>query len=155
MKSFRFLNGHGAMLLAGFGLAAIGLALEPARPRLALPQGGGGSGNEDTDDPPTAEPEFPQLPAIGNSDSNGSMIAVTGIDLTGSSILYLIDTVNRQLAVYQANGGAASTQGIKLVGARRIDLDLQLNGWNDRSEYSFEELESKFSELRAPAKPVK
>lgn len=152
MKSIRFLNGHGAMLLAGFGLAAIGLALEPARPRLSIPQG---SGNEDTADPEAEQPEFPQLPAMGNSDSNGSMIAVTGIDLTGSSILYLIDTVNRQLAVYQANGGAASTQGIKLVGARRIDLDLQLNGWNDRSEYSFEELESKFSELRAPAKPVK
>jgi hypothetical protein len=152
MKSIRFLNGHGAILLAGFGLAAIGLALEPVRPRLSLPQG---SGNEDAADPVVQEPEFPQLPAMGNSDSNGSMIAVTGIDLTGSSILYLIDTVNRQLAVYQANGGAPSTQGIKLVGARRIDLDLQLNGWNDRSEYSFEELESKFSELRAPAKPVK
>lgn len=152
MKITRFLNGHGAILLAGFGLAAIGLAIEPARPRLAIPQGTGGG---DPEDPPSQLPELPHLPVMGNSDSNNSMIAVTGIDVTGSSILYLVDTVNRQLAVYQANGGSASTQGVKLVGARRIDLDLQLNGWNDRSEYSFEDLEKKFAELRVPAKPVK
>lgn len=155
MKSYRFLNNHGALLLAGFGLAAIGLALEPVRPRLSIPQGTGGGTGAGGDNPQTQQPEIPQLPAMGNSDSNGSMIAVTGIDLTGASILYLVDTVNRQLAVYQANGGSASTQGIKLVGARRIDLDLQLNGWNDRSEYSFEELEGKFSQLRANAKPGK
>ncbi len=150
MRSYRFLNGHGALLLAGFGLAAIGLALEPARPRLAIPQG-----TEDETPVEDEEPEIPALPAMGNSDSNGSMIAVTGIDLTGASILYLVDTVNRQLAVYQANGGSASTQGIKLVGARRIDLDLQLDGWNDRSEYSFEDLEREFEKRRASTQPVK
>ena len=49
------------------------------------------------------------------------MIAVTGVDVTGSSILYLIDTESRHLAVYQAQGGASGTQQIKLVGARNID----------------------------------
>jgi hypothetical protein len=62
------------------------------------------------------------------------MIAVTGIDVTGSSILYLVDTEEQQLAVYQANGGSPSTQGVKLVGARRIDLDLRLDGFNDKTE---------------------
>jgi hypothetical protein len=75
------------------------------------------------------------------------MIAVTGVDITGSSILYLIDTVNPHMAVYQANGGSAGTQSIKLVAARRIDLDLQLNGLNDRSEFTYSELEERFSEL--------
>lgn len=70
----------------------------------------------------------------GTADSNGSMIAVTGMDITGQSVLYLIDTEQKQLAIYQANGGSSGTRGVQLVGARRIDLDLQLEGFNDRTE---------------------
>ncbi len=81
------------------------------------------------------------------------MIAVTGIDLTGSSILYLIDTERRQLAVYQASGGTDSMQGVKLVGARKIDLDLQLEGFNDKSQYSYEELEKKFADNQRNVAP--
>ena len=33
-----------------------------------------------------------------------------------SSVLYLIDTVNRQLAVYQGSGGTGSMESIRLVG---------------------------------------
>jgi hypothetical protein len=96
----------------------------------------------------------PMVPAFGTADSNGTMIAVTGIDITGSSILYLVDTQSKHLAVYQANGGSESSQGIKLVGARRIDLDLQLDGLNDKSQYSVQELERKFAEIGgAPADP--
>ncbi len=82
------------------------------------------------------------------------MIAVTGIDMTGSSILYLVDTKGRHMAVYQASGGSDSTQGLKLVGARRIDLDLELEGYNDKSEYPVQELQKKFSEIgHAPRIP--
>ena len=47
-----------------------------------------------------------------------------------------------------------SSQNVKLVGARRIDLDLQLYGYKDESEHSYEELEKKFvdSGLLAPVK---
>jgi hypothetical protein len=83
--------------------------------------------------------------AFATADSNGSMIAVTGLDVTGASLLYLVDTENKQLAVYQAVGGSRSMQGLKLVGARRIDLDLQLDGFNDHSEYTFKELEKEFA----------
>ena len=65
-------------------------------------------------------------------------------------MLFLIDTVNRQMAVYQAMGGSESTQGLKLVAARRIDLDLQLYGLNDKSEYSYEELQKRFAEQKRP-----
>ncbi len=74
------------------------------------------------------------LAAGGTADSNGSMIAVTGVDMTGQSILYLIDTETKHICVYQATGGSKSTRGIQFLGARRIDLDLQLDGFNDRSE---------------------
>ena len=77
------------------------------------------------------------------------MIAVTGMDVTGQSILYLVDTVSNHLAVYQANGGASSTQGIKFVGARNISLDLALDGFNDKTESNgrpmkFKDLEKEF-----------
>lgn len=94
--------------------------------------------------PQQTEVQIPQMPAIANADSNNRMIAVTGIDVTGSSILYLVDTEQMRLAVYQANGGSASTQGVKLVGARRIDLDLLLDGLNDESEYTYKELREEF-----------
>jgi hypothetical protein len=74
------------------------------------------------------------IPAGGTADSNGRMIAVTGVDVTGQSVLYLIDSVDRQLAVYQANGGSSGTMGLRLIGARKIDLDLQLEGFNDKTE---------------------
>jgi len=87
-----------------------------------------------------------QTPASASVDSNGSMIAVSGVDLTGSSVRYLIDTENKQMACYQATGGSSSMQSIKMVGARRIDLDLQLDGFNDKSEYSYRELEAQFQD---------
>ena len=74
------------------------------------------------------------MAAGGTADSNGSMIAVTGVDMTGQSILYLIDTESKHICVYQATGGSKSTRGIEFVGARRIDLDLQLDGFNDKTE---------------------
>ena len=128
------------MLVVGSLLMAAGYALEPA-------QDGGTGGDGGINPPGQGTQQTLSSPVLGNSDSNNRMIAVTGVDITGSSILYLIDTVNPHMAVYQANGGSAGTQSIKLVAARRIDLDLQLNGLNDRSEFTYSELEERFSEL--------
>lgn len=114
------------MLVAAGLLAAVGYALEPI-----APQDESAVGNLATN-------------ALGNADSNNRMIAVTGVDITGSTILYLIDTVNPHIAVYQANGGSSGTQSIKLVAARRIDLDLQLDGLNDKSEHTYKELHAQF-----------
>lgn len=148
MPSPRRFVQHSFVFVAGLALVALGMALAPngARAQGGGTGGGGGPGANQTQ----AQPRQP-LPAFATSDSNEQMIAVTGIDLTGSSVLYLIDTQNRQLAVYQASGGSESTQGIKLVGARRIDLDLKLYGFNDKSEYSYEELEKRFAEREGAA----
>ena len=115
------------ILAAGLALALVGILLEPTGAQTP----GGTTG-------PT--PGFGtnqtsiSSSAGGNADSNNRMIAVTGVDVTGSSILYLVDTIDKQLAIYQANGGSSSTQGVKLVGARRIDLDLRLDGFNDKTQ---------------------
>jgi hypothetical protein len=90
-----------------------------------------------------------QVPYGATSDSNSQMIAVTGVDRTGASVLYLVDTQAKQLAVYQASGGTSSSTGLKLIGARRLDLDLQLFGYNDKSEHSYRDLEKQFSQNTA------
>ncbi len=118
------------MLIAGSLLAAGGYALEPSQGEPAGDEG-----------PPIAM----TAPVMGNSDSNHRMIAVTGVDITGNNVLYVVDTLNPHIAVYQANGGSKGTRSITLVAARDISLDLQLAGFNDKSEYDFEALQEKFS----------
>ncbi len=127
----------GWLLVGGSLLAALGLA----RPAFG-PSGPTQGGSQEPPDPPT------QTIAMGSAtaDSNNRMIAVTGIDVTGASILYLVDTVNYRLAVYSASSGSEKMQGIKLVGARRIDLDLELDGYYDRSEYDYKKLRQRFVE---------
>ena len=84
-----------------------------------------------------------------SADSNNRVVAVTGLDVTGQSVLYLVDTENMSLCVYQASGGSSSTQGIKFVGARNISLDVQLDGFNDQTKsqgrsLGFKDLEAQF-----------
>src|SRR5262245_7259463 len=119
------------ILAAGLVLVFLGLAAESQ-------DSGGGT----TQTPRT----LPPAPAYGTADSNGSMIAVTGVDVTGGSLLYLIDTKTRHLSVYQAQGGTTSTSNVRWVGGRNIDLDLQVDGFNDKSEISYKELAKRFAE---------
>lgn len=122
---------QGWLLAAGSALALLGLAIEPSAKQGTT----------------TTQPQQPiGLGGFATADSNNRMIAVTGIDITGASILYLIDTVNPHLAVYQASGGSSGTQALRLVGARNISLDLQLDGLNDKSEFTYKDLEGQFTE---------
>ena len=132
MAKFTLLSNHGALLFSGGVLLVLALVLQPAS---AVQNNGSGNSTGSTQNPGAIRQT---LPAIATSDSNGAMIAVTGIDLTGSSILYLVDTNTKQLAIYQASGGSNSMQGVKLVGARKIDLDLQLEGYNEDLEKRFQ-----------------
>ncbi len=95
--------------------------------------------------PTTAGPELVYSEESGGSASANGFLAVTGSYGVGTSVLYLIDTKTRQLAVYEARGGSAEQRRVVLVGARRIDLDLQLRGYNDRSEYEYDRLEELFT----------
>ncbi len=114
--------GASSVLVVGAALAAVGWAAR-------APQGGSGSSTA----------QLPTLPALGGAataNSNQRMIAVTGVDVTGSSVLYLIDTQTLRLCVYQATSTGAN-QGVRFVGARRIELDVELNGYNDKSQYTY------------------
>ena len=122
------------LLVTGLALVGLGLVL----------------GAQTGQSPTAPEPGMVSTTSFGTADSNGSMIAVTGHDVTGGSLLYLIDTENKQLAVYTAQGGAPTTSEVRFVGARRIDLDLEVNGYNDKSEYSWKELDERFKKASDP-----
>jgi hypothetical protein len=99
---------------------------------------------------PDKEPELLVYgESTGGSASANGVIAVTGSYGVGTSVLYVIDTNTKQMAVYEARGGSRSTRRLTLVGARRIDLDLQLEGYNDDSEFSYAALQRRFESLRA------
>lgn len=129
------------MFAPGLALAALGL-VAPPRPFAASAQGGSaqpGQGPGQTQPMPFAQ-------GYGTADSNGRMIAVTGVDITGASLLYLVDTHSRHLSVYQAIGGADATNNVRWIGARNIDLDLQVDGWNDKSKLSYKDLAAQFGQ---------
>jgi hypothetical protein len=76
----------------------------------------------------------------GTADSNNRMIAVTGTIGSGVSVLYVIDTVDRQMAVYQCRGG----KSVELVAARRIEWDLKIDQFHDESLYSPDALRKRY-----------
>jgi hypothetical protein len=82
----------------------------------------------------------------GSSGAAGDLIAVTGSYGVGQQVLYVLDAKNKQLAVYEARGGAKSTRRLIFVGARRIDLDLRLNAFNDDSDLGYEDLYKRFKQ---------
>ncbi|GAB4163291.1 MAG: hypothetical protein Fur0037_29020 [Planctomycetota bacterium] len=127
--------------LAGLSFGGQGGTLEA--------QGGRGPVNP----PPAPRPEPPSgtesNPVVvteeaGQGAAANGFLAVTGSYGVGTSVLYLVDTVHRQLAVYEARGGSSEQRRIVFVGARRIDLDLELEGYNDRSEYEYRDLKRLF-----------
>jgi len=81
----------------------------------------------------------------GTADSNGRMIAVTGTIGSGVSVLWVIDTVNGTMAVYQCRGG----KSIALVAARKIEWDLKIEEFHDESLYSPKRLKKLFFEQPA------
>ena len=67
--------------------------------------------------------------AQGSVNSNPDMIAVTGDYGNGTSVLYVIDTKSRNLAVYKSLNG----NDVQLVAARKIEYDLHLDEYHDKS----------------------
>jgi hypothetical protein len=65
----------------------------------------------------------------GTADSNNVMIAVTGTIGSGVSVLWVIDSEQRQLACYRSKGGKT----IELVAARNIEWDLKVAQFHDES----------------------
>jgi len=139
-------------LLPSFGVLALMLAAFLCGQHL-IPLQAQGRGPIQTP-PPTPDPAAAPTPADQNVlvyDSNdgpataaNGILAVTGSYGIGTSVLYVIDTRSRQLSVYEARGGSEGSRRVVHVGSRRIDLDLQLESFNDESKYSPSDLAKLF-----------
>ncbi len=132
------------LVLAAGGAYRLG-QLDPAAAQTAGAQGRG-----PTVPVPKVENKPPETTPLvfgeggGTGSSANGFIAVTGSYGVGTSVLYLIDTVKRQLSVYEARGGTQSMRRLVWVGARRIDRDLEVLGYRDESEYTFKDLNDMF-----------
>jgi hypothetical protein len=83
---------------------------------------------------------YPEPVQAQSSDGGRRYVAVTGPFQDGVSLLYVLDQTNDRLMTYEGKGGAANSRKVSLVGVRNIGLDSQLDGFNDESEYSYQEL---------------
>jgi len=82
--------------------------------------------------------------AQGTADAGSRYVAATGQYMDNTSLLYVLDQETQRLAVYEARGGAANSRRVTFIGARNIELDTLLDGFNDESEFSHAELEEEF-----------
>ncbi len=131
-------------------------AVLPAATKLLLPQGRRSRRSRRVGGVKTGvktgvkgdDPLFLEGSSVTSGQANG-VIAVTGSYGIGTSVLYVLDTKSQQLAVYEARGGSQNSRRVFLVGARRVDLDLQLEGYNDESEFTYGELRKRFNKAAA------
>ena len=85
-----------------------------------------------------------------SADGGRRYVAVTGNYMEGVSLLYIVDQETQHLAVYEARGGASNSHRLQFVGARNIELDMQLDGYNDESDLTHQELEKEFRKSGIP-----
>ncbi len=78
------------------------------------------------------------------SGEDGDFIMATGASLQGGALLFLLNTRTRVLNVYEAEGGTRTTRGLTFVASRKIERDLYVTGYNDKSEYSYQDLLKRF-----------
>ncbi|HEX5138730.1 MAG TPA: hypothetical protein VFY93_17290 [Planctomycetota bacterium] len=71
-----------------------------------------------------------------DSDSNNRFVAVTCPTVTGESVLFLVDSMQEQVAVYRFQAG----QGLEYLASRKIEYDLKVSGYKDISEFSYEQM---------------
>lgn len=78
--------------------------------------------------PPAAAPEYlMQTQSLAN----------------GGALLFVLNTEAKVLSVYEAQGGLKATRGVTFVASRKIERDVYVSSYFDRSEYSYQELGKK------------
>jgi hypothetical protein len=92
-------------------------------------------------------------PTASDSNSNNRFVAVTTPIGSGESVLFLLDSEKEQITIYQFD----RNKGLRFIAARKIDYDLKINGYEDRSRYTRNDLKQQFEKqiAREAAKAVK
>ena len=79
-------------------------------------------------------------PTASDSNSNNRFVAVTTPIGSGESALFLIDAEREQITVYRYT----RNKGLAFLAARKIDYDLKINGYEDKSDYSRDKLRREY-----------
>lgn len=72
--------------------------------------------------------------------ASGEFLMSTGTAAHGGALLFVLNTKTQTLSVYEAEGGSRATRGVTFVASRKIARDLYVSGYNDKSEYSYQDL---------------
>jgi hypothetical protein len=65
----------------------------------------------------------------------------------GGVLVAVFNTETEVLTTYEAEGGTKATRGLTFVGARKVARDIFVTGYNDKSEYSYQELVERIAEV--------
>lgn len=65
----------------------------------------------------------------------------------GGVLVAVFNTETEVLTTYEAEGGTRATRGLTFVGARKVARDIFVTGYNDKSEYSYQELVERIAEV--------
>jgi hypothetical protein len=79
-----------------------------------------------------------RLPVSREAAADTRPLMVTSTLGATSAILFILDPTTSNLAAYEAMPG--ENGGLRLLGARKVEHDLELKKYRDRSEYSFDDL---------------
>jgi hypothetical protein len=162
-------------LLAGGWMATLAFVFVPAlgearvfdRAHAEDPPGTGGGQQPNPNGPRSAGPTVNSLdayqgpravpnPGGGTGDSNNRAIALAASIGGGQSAVWYFDTERERVLVYAYEPG--SKGGLKLIGARHMDMDLKLSAYNDISDKSRMELkeayDKNFADEAAKGQPV-
>jgi hypothetical protein len=84
-----------------------------------------------------------RLPSAAAAPEGGQLLLSSTIGAT-SAFVFVLDTGTRNLAAYETTPG--ENGGLRLLGARKIEHDLELAKYRDLSEFSFFDLRDKKNE---------
>ena len=74
-----------------------------------------------------------------DADAPGYIVR-TAASSTGTALLFVLNTESKVMNVYEAEGGSRATRGLAFIASRKIERDSFVTGYNDRSEYSYQDL---------------
>ena len=87
-----------------------------------------------------------RLPSSPEGGNGGPLLVTSSLGAT-SAILFVLEPSTRYLTAYEATPG--ENGGLRLLGARKIEHDLELAKYRDLSEFSYFELRDKKHEANA------
>lgn len=86
-----------------------------------------------------------RLPPRSEQGSGGGQLLISSSIGATSATLFVLDPATKYLAAYEAVPG--ENGGLRLLGARKIEHDLELAKYRDLSEFSFFDLREKKGEV--------